>query len=493
MKVWQYTLYLRLPAPVSSAPTNARPARGLHPSANRTYRRIPMLTHNEVRPGLPSITGDLPGPRACQIIARDARVLSPSYTRPYPLVVDRAQGAIVTDVDGNRFLDFNAGIAVVAAGHCHPHVVRAIQQQAERLIHMSGTDFYYENMVQLAESLARLAPGDQPRRVYFGNSGTEAVEAALKLARYHTGRGQFIAFLGCFHGRTLGSLALTSRRPVQRAGFGPFMPGVHHVPYPYCYRCPYGKSPDTCGVECARAIEEQLLKTILPAHETAAIVIEPVQGEAGYIVPPRKFFDELTCIARRHDILLIFDEVQSGMGRTGRMWAAEHFDANPDILAVAKGIAGGMPLGAMVADAEVMNWPPGSHASTFGGNPVSVAASLATIELLERDLIRNAADMGEYLRNRMDSWPSRFRTVGDVRGLGLMIGIELVRDQRTKEKAPDERDAILRMAFERGLLILGAGDSTIRLSPPLTITRDHADYAMDVLEECLAATDHLPN
>ena len=443
-----------------------------------------MLTFDAVRPERPSLVGELPGPRARQIIERDARVLSPSYTRPYPLVVDRAQGAVVTDVDGNRFLDFNAGIAVVATGHCHPEVVRAIQEQAARLIHMSGTDFYYENMVQLAETLARLAPGGQPRRVYFGNSGAEAMEAALKLARYHTGRDKFIAFFGCFHGRTLGALALTSRRPVQRAGFGPFMPGVHHIPYPYCYRCPYGKSPDTCGVECARAIEDQLLKTILPARETAAIVIEPVQGEAGYIVPPRKFFDELAEIARRNDILLIFDEVQSGMGRTGKMWAGEHFGANPEILAVAKGIASGMPLSATIANAELMNWPPGSHASTFGGNPVSVAASIATIELLEREVIENAAKMGAYMRSRMEMWPSRFPIVGDVRGLGLMLGVELVRDPVTKERAATERDRIIGMAFERGLLILGAGDNTIRLSPPLTISRDQADFAMDVLEEC---------
>jgi 4-aminobutyrate aminotransferase len=448
-----------------------------------------MLTLDAVRPGLPSILGAVPGPRASEIMARDARVLSPSYTRPYPLVVDHAEGALVTDVDGNQFLDFNAGIAVVAAGHCHPHVVRAIQEQAARLVHMSGTDFYYENMVQLAETLARLAPGGQARRVYFGNSGTEAVEAALKLARYHSGRDNFVAFLGCFHGRTLGSLALTSRRPVQRAGFGPFMPGVHHVPYPYCYRCPYGKTPDGCGVECAKAIEDQLFKTILPARETAAIVIEPVQGEAGYIVPPKKFFDELAEIARRHGILLVFDEVQSGMGRTGKMWAAEHFDANPDILTVAKGIASGMPLCAMIANAEVMDWPPGSHASTFGGNPVSVAASLATIELLESELIENAARMGAYMRERMDAWPSRFPNVGDVRGLGLMIGVELVRDQQTKEKAPEMRDAVIGMAFERGVLILGAGENTIRLSPPLTITRDQADFAMSVIEECLDRAD----
>jgi 4-aminobutyrate aminotransferase len=428
----------------------------------------------KVRADLPSLTGKVPGPRASQIIERDSEVVSPSYTRGYPLVVDHAQGAMVTDVDGNRFLDFNAGIAVVATGHCHPEVVRAVQEQAARLIHMSGTDFYYENMVQLAEMLARLAPGSQPRRVYFGNSGTEAMEAALKLARYHTGRDKFIAFFGCFHGRTLGSLALTSRRPVQRAGFGPFMPGVHHLPYAYCYRCAYGKKPETCGVECAKAIETQLLKTILPAQEVAAIVLEPVQGEAGYIVPPQKFFDEIQEIARRNDILLIFDEVQSGMGRTGKMWASDHFGANPDILNVAKGIASGMPLSATIANADVMNWPPGSHASTFGGNPVSVAASIATIELLQRDLIDNAARMGAYLRTRMDSWPARFSLVGDVRGLGLMIGIELARD----------RDRIVQMAFERGLLILGAGDQVIRLSPPLTITKDQADFAVETLEEC---------
>jgi 4-aminobutyrate aminotransferase len=428
----------------------------------------------------------VPGPRARRIIERDAAVLSPSYTRCYPLVVDHADGAVVTDVDGNRFLDFNAGIAVVAAGHCHPAVVEAIQRQAARLIHMSGTDFYYENMVQLAEMLARLAPGDQRRRVYFGNSGAEAVEAALKLARHHSRRDKFIAFFGSFHGRTLGALSLTSRRPVQRAGFGPFMPGVHHVPYPYCYRCPYGKEQSTCNVECARAIEDQLFRTILPAEETAAIVIEPVQGEGGYIVPPRKFFDELAAVAKRRRILLVFDEVQSGMGRTGKMWAAEHFDANPDIFTVAKGIASGMPVSAMVANTEVMDWPPGSHASTFGGNPVSCSAAIATVELLEAGLIANAARVGNYMRSRMDSWPSRFPIVGDVRGLGLMIGIELVRDQQTKEKAVVERESIINMAFERGLLILGAGDNVIRLSPPLTITTEQADFAMDVLEDCFA-------
>src|SRR5947209_3257439 len=278
-------------------------------------------TVDAARADLPQLIGPVPGPQARQIIERDKKVLSPSYTRPYPLVVSRGEGAMVEDVDGNRFLDFNAGIAVVATGHCHPTVVEAIQQQAARLIHMSGTDFYYENMVTLAEKLAALAPGGGERRVYFGNSGTEAIEAAIKMARYATRRDKFIAFLGAFHGRTMGSLSLTASKAVQRRGFSPLMPGVHHIPYAYCYRCAYGKTPDTCAVECAKVIEEQLVKTIVQADEVAAIVLEPVQGEGGYIVPPPRFIHELERIARKHGMLLIFDEVQSGMGRTGKMWA----------------------------------------------------------------------------------------------------------------------------------------------------------------------------
>jgi 4-aminobutyrate aminotransferase len=438
-----------------------------------------------IRPDLPVLQGPVPGPRALEIIARDAECVSPSYTRCYPLVVRRGEGAIVEDVDGNRFLDFNAGIAVVATGHCHPRVVAAVQEQAARLIHMSGTDFYYPEMVALAERLGALSPGGVARRVSFGNSGAEAVEGAIKLARYHSGRDKFIAFLGGFHGRTMGALSLTARKAAQRQGFGPLVPGVVHTPYPYCYRCPFGKQPDSCAVECVKFIEDTLFKTIAPPDEVAAIVIEPVQGEGGYIVPPRKFFDELRRVAERFGILLVLDEVQSGVGRTGRMWAAEHFDVTPDIYAVAKGIASGMPLGATVARAEMMNWPPGAHASTFGGNPVSCAAALVTLELLEQELLANAAAMGGYLMDRMREWPARFAQVGEVRGLGLMLGIELVRDRATKEKAPDVRDRVLQRAFERGLLVLGAGDSTIRLSPPMVITRAQCDWALDVLEECL--------
>jgi 4-aminobutyrate aminotransferase len=430
----------------------------------------------------------LPGPKAAAIINRDRAVLSPSYTRCYPLVMKRGEGAVVEDVDGNRFLDFNAGIAVVATGHAHPRVVAAVQRQAAEFLHMSGTDFYYESMVQLAEKLASLAPGGGPRRVYFGNSGAEAVEAAIKLARYHSGRDKFIAFFGSFHGRTMGALSLTASKVTQRRGFGPVLP-VQHIPYANCYRCPYGKSPSSCGVECVQVIEDQLFKTILPAEEVAAIVVEPVQGEGGYLVPPAKFHDELRRIADKYGILLIHDEVQSGMGRTGRMFASEHFGVSPDIVTLAKGIASGMPLSATIAKAEVMDWKPGAHASTFGGNPVSIAAALTTIELLEESLLENASARGAHMMGRMSDWPSRFRYVGDVRGLGLMIGVEIVRDQDTKERAPELRDQIESLAFERGLLILGCGQNSIRLCPPLVITRDQADFAVDTLEECLRALE----
>ena len=438
-----------------------------------------------VRLDLPHILTDLPGPRAKSLIERDRKVLSPSYTRSYPLVASRGEGAIIEDVDGNRFLDFNAGIAVAATGHCHPEVVAAIEAQSARLIHMSGTDFYYENMVDLAEKLAAIAPGGVARRVYFGNSGAEAIEAAMKLARHHTGRDKFIAFSGAFHGRTLGALSLTGSKVVQRQGFGPLIPGVYHAQYPDPYRRSEGMTPEDHAVACIRWIENELFRTLLPAEEVAGIVVEPIQGEGGYIVPPPAFFAELECLANKHEILLIFDEVQCGMGRTGRMWAADHFGVVPDILASAKGIASGLPLSAMIARSELMDWPAGAHASTFGGNPVAVAASLATINLLERELIDNAARIGGHIRDRMRHWPRRFAHVGDVRGLGLMIGIEIVHDQKSKDRAPELRNQLVSLAFERGLLVLGAGRNAIRLCPPLIITRDQADFAVDTLEECL--------
>ncbi|HTW67954.1 MAG TPA: acetyl ornithine aminotransferase family protein [Bryobacteraceae bacterium] len=438
-----------------------------------------------VRLDLPHLVTSLPGPRAASVIQRDSAVISPSYTRCYPLVAARGEGAIIEDVDGNRFLDFNAGIAVCSTGHCHPKVAAAIEEQSKRLIHMSGTDFYYENMVQLAEKLASLAPGPGPHRVYFGNSGAEATEAAMKLARYHTGRDKFIAFTGSFHGRTLGALSLTGSKVVQRKGFGPLVPGVVHAQFPDPYRTPPGITPEAHGINCVRFIEDELFRTIVPAEEVAGIVVEPIQGEGGYLIPPKTFLEELRRLADRHGILLVFDEVQSGMGRTGKMWASEHFGVAPDIFTSAKGIASGLPLSAVIARADVMDWAPGAHASTFGGNPVAVASALATIELLETELIANAASIGAHILDRMRAWPQRFAHVGDVRGLGLMIGFELVRDQQTKERAPELRDRIQELAFERGLLVLGAGRNTIRLCPPLIISRDQADFAMATLEECL--------
>jgi len=439
---------------------------------------------------LPQIRTPLPGPEAKKVLALDHQYVSPSYTRDYPLVAKHGEGMIIEDVDGNRFLDFSAGIAVVSTGHCHPDVVRAIQQQAAALIHMSGTDFYYPLLAQLAEKLARIAPGDSPKRVYFGNSGTEAMEAALKLARYHTRRHRFIAFLGSFHGRTFGSLSLTASKSVQRNGFGPLLPGVSHVPFPNLYRCPFGHRTTACDAEneCFDFIEK-LFKTSVPAEEVAAIVIEPVQGEGGYIIPPQNFLARLRQLADRHGILLIFDEVQSGMGRTGKMWACEHFGVAPDILITAKGIASGMPLGVTIAKAEIMNWTPGAHASTFGGNPVACAAALATIRLLEEEYIAHAARMGEYILKRTGDWPEKHRLVGEVRGLGLMIGIELVKSQESRETHPEARKKVIHRAYEQGLLLLGCGESTVRLMPPLVVERDQADFALDVLERCISEAE----
>jgi 4-aminobutyrate aminotransferase len=389
---------------------------------------------------------------------------------------------VVHDVDGNAFLDFSAGIATCSTGHCHPRVVKAIQEQAGKLLHMSGTDFYYPQLALLAEKLAQITPGDTERKVYFGNSGTEAVEAAMKLARYATGRKHFIAFYNAFHGRTLGSLSLTSSKPVQRKGFGPLLSGVHHVPYPYCYRCPHRAEQSCCHV---RHIEDVLFKSLLSPNEVAAIIFEPIQGEGGYIVPPQEFFDELQRLSKEYGILLIADEVQSGMGRTGKMFAVEHFGLVPDIITLAKGIASGLPLGATVASSHLMSWEAGSHASTFGGNPVSCAAALETIQMLEEGLVQNAAEIGHFLLKRLRAMAEQHALIGDVRGLGLMIGIELVKDKSTKEKAIAERGLTVQKCFERGLLILGCGENTLRLMPPLIVSRAQAEVALETLEEVL--------
>lgn len=434
---------------------------------------------------LPHLVTSLPGPHATRVLDLDRQYVSPSYTRSYPLVARRGRGAMVEDVDGNIFLDFAAGIAVVATGHCHPQVVAAIQQQAAELIHMSGTDFYYPSLAELAQKLAEIAPGPEPKRVYFGNSGTEAVEAAIKLDRYHTRREKIVAFYGAFHGRTLGSLSLTASKPVQRRGFGALLPGVFHVPYPNPYRCPYGQPATSCCTECAAFLERQLFRKVIDPQEVAAIVLEPIQGEGGYLPAPAEFLLELQRICRKYGILLVADEVQSGMGRTGKWWAGDHCGLEPDIICVAKGIASGMPLSATIAPARVMDWPPGAHASTFGGNPVSIAAAVVTLRLIESEYLENARCMGEYILGRLAGWREQFRAVGDVRGKGLMIGIELVKDQQTKEPAPELREAVVQRAFRKGLLVLGAGENTIRLCPPLVIDREQADFALAVLAESL--------
>ena len=403
------------------------------------------------------------------------------------MVAKSGRGIRVTDVDGNEFLDFAAGIAVNSTGHCHPEVVKAIQDQAAELIHMSGTDFYYEHMTDLAERLSAIAPMPGPHKFYYGNSGAEAVECALKIARYHTGRQNIISFFGAFHGRTMGALSLTGSKPQQKRRFAPFVPGVHHIRYPYTYRGTTGgpEEQEAFALDCARYIEDKLFKTILPPEEVAAIILEPIQGEGGYVVAPDNFLQEIRRICDRHGILLIADEVQSGAGRTGKWWAIEHSGVQPDIVCIAKGIASGMPLGICMTRAEIMNWVPGSHASTFGGNPVCIAAALATLDILEREGMKNAATIGEKMLERLRPWVAKHPNVGEVRGRGLMIGIEIVKDQKSRTPAGPLRDKIVDLAFERGLLILGCGETSIRLCPPLIVNQQEADIALDILEDCI--------
>ena len=433
---------------------------------------------------VPEIKTALPGPNAKAIIDRDRKFVSPSYTRDYPFVIARGQGAVVEDVDGNRFLDCAAGIAVNSTGVSHPEVVKAIADQAAKFIHMSGTDFYYEPQVRLAEELASIAPIEGEVRTFFANSGTETTEAAIKLSRYFTKRQGVIAFFGSFHGRSLGALSLTASKAIQRRGFAPFMPGVYHAPYPDPYR--FEGSPDHCAAASLAFITDQLFVHLVSPDEVAAIVVEPIQGEGGYVVPPVAFLQGLRELATRHGILLVVDEVQSGMGRTGKMFASDHFGLKADIVNIAKGIASGLPLGVTCARADVMTWPPGAHASTFGGNPVSCAAANATIRLLKESLVANAASVGEHLIAGIRALQDRHPLIGDVRGKGLMIGIELVRDRTTKVRAVDERNALVQAMFRRGVLVLGAGKNAIRLAPPLVLTREQADAVLTVLDAALS-------
>ncbi len=439
----------------------------------------------------PKLICALPGPKAKAAIAADDRLISPSYTRSYPLVAKRGRGCRIEDVDGNEFLDFAAGIAVASTGHCHPEVVAAIQKQAAELIHISGTDFYNEPLTELAEKLSAIAPMRGPHKIFYGNSGAEAIECALKLARYHTGRQHIIAFLGAFHGRTMGALSLTASKPQQKRRFAPLVPGVTHVRYPYVYRdCNGGaQEEEAFSLGCARFIEEKLFKSVLPAEEVAAIFVEPIQGEGGYVVAPDNFMRELRGICDRHGILLVVDEVQSGAGRTGKWWAIEHTGVEPDIICMAKGIASGMPLGVCMSRAEIMDWAPGSHASTFGGNPVSIAAAIATLDILSREGMANAGRVGALMLQRLDGWKKTHPLVGDVRGRGLMIGIELVKDKATREPAAALRNRVETLAFERGLMVLGCGESSIRLCPPLIVSEQEATVALDILEEAIALAE----
>ena len=433
----------------------------------------------------PKLVTDLPGPKAKAVIEKDSRFISQSYTRGYPLVIDHAQGARLTDVDGNVFLDFTSGIAVCNTGHTHPKVVKAITEQAGRFLHMSGTDFYYSVQSDLAEKLADLAPVDKQRRVFYCNSGAEAIEAALKLSRYHAKRSRILSFLGSFHGRTMGALSLSASKAIHEKGFAPLIPGVGHVPYAYCYRCPYNLTYPKCEAFCVDWIREDLFKRAIPPEEVAAIFVEPIQGEGGYIVPPILFHQKLIKLCQDYEILYVADEIQTGMGRTGKMLAVEHFDVDPDIFTLAKGIASGMPLGAMVARDKIMDWVPGSHASTFGGNPVSCKAALATMDLLRGGLVENARVMGDRLKSGLQELQKQYEQIGDVRGLGLMAAIELVSDREKKTKDPALRDKMVNLAFEKGLLLLGCGENSIRFIPPLMIEAGEIDASIEIVGDIL--------
>jgi len=435
----------------------------------------------------PRIATPLPGPKAKEFIARDARSVSQNLTKDVPLVVARAQGMVVEDVDGNRFLDFAAGISTVSTGHCHPEVVQAVKDQAEKLIHICYTDFYYPVYIDLCETLTRIAPISGPKRVFLTNSGAEAVETAIKLARVRTGRQKIVGFFGAFHGRTFGAMSLTASKPVQRKGYGPMVPEVLHTHYAYCYRCPVNRTPDSCKVECLNLLTEDYFHHTVDPSEVAAVIVEPIQGEGGFIPPHPDFLPRLQQICRQNGILLIADEVQCGMGRTGRMFALEHYGIDPDMIILAKGIASGMPISAVIARDDVMKWNDGGHGSTFGGNPLSCAAALATLRLLQDGLVDNAGKVGARLIEKLKGLQAKHPVIGDVRGKGLMVGVEIVRDPQTRTPAPDIRHRAIEMAFERGLLTLPCGASTIRLSPPLVARDADVDKAVSILDAVFTA------
>ena len=432
------------------------------------------------------IKTELPGKKAKKIISKDARFSSSSYIKEYPLVIERGEGSVIVDVDGNRFLDFMAGIAVNVTGYSHPKVVSAIKRQSEKFFHICSTDFYYQSFSDLCERLSKIIPISGEKSVFLNNSGSEAVETAIKLARYHTKRPYIIAFFGAFHGRTMGALSLTASKAKQRAFFSPLMPGVYHVPYGYCYRCPYRLKYDSCGIYCAEAIERILCNSLMSPDEIAAIFVEPIQGEGGYIVPPPQFHKKLREFTDKHNILLVLDEIQSGMGRTGKFLAIENFNVEPDVVLLAKGLASGLPLGAVISKKEFMTWKSGTHGSTFGGNPIACEAALATLDLIEEELMANASKMGARLIKKLKNLKKENSLIGDVRGLGLMVGVELVKDQRTKEPASHEAHEIANQAFRKGLLLLPCGENVIRFSPPLVISSEEVDIAVEIFREVIS-------
>jgi 4-aminobutyrate aminotransferase len=431
----------------------------------------------------------LPGQKARALIKRDSSVISPSYPRGNSFVMDHGKGTEVWDVDGNRFLDFMGGIAVVSTGHAHPKVVKAIQQQAEKFIHISS-DFYHEKWIELGEKLDEIAPFEEAAVSFMTNSGTEAVETAIKLARYHTDRTNFIGFTGAFHGRTMGAVTFTASKTAYHGGFYPLMNGVVHAPFPDPYRPVLERKPgEDYGEAVVRYIEEQILDHILPPDEVAGVLVETIQGEGGYIVPPAGFYPALRKLCDKYGILMIVDEVQSGMGRTGKWWAIEHYDVEPDMFTTAKGIASGMPLGACVARRSVMDWKKGTHGNTFGGNPISCAAALATIDLIKNEYLENAAAMGEYALDALAEIKARHPSMGDVRGKGLMIGVEFVKDKQTKEPAKELTDRVVELTFERGLLMLSCAKSVIRVAPPLSISKSEIDEGLKIFEEAVTLAE----
>jgi 4-aminobutyrate aminotransferase len=435
---------------------------------------------------VPLIRTKLPGPRAQAVIEKDRQYTAPAYGRVYPLVVKRGRGVVIEDVDGNLFLDFMAGIAVANTGHSHPRVVQAIEEQSGKFLHICGSDFYYEPMAELAEKLSQLSPGAGTKKVFFTNSGTETVEAAFKLARFATKRHHVIAFHGAFHGRTMGALSLTASRSSHRAQFSPLVPDVHHVPYGFCHRCPYHLNYGSCEIACVSYLERVLFRYEVAPQEVAAIFVEPIQGEGGYIVPPREYLPMLQDLCRRHGILLVADEIQSGFGRTGKMFACEHWGIEPDILCTGKGIASGMPLGAMIARSEISTWTPGTHGSTFGGNPVACAAALATLAVIEDGLLDNATEVGVYLKEKLHALQTKHAVIGDVRGLGLMIGVEFVRADGSGTPDAALRDQAMNKCFEKGLLLLSCGESTLRFCPPLIVTEEESATAAEIFDAALS-------